>query len=151
MSSDKIIKYGVVGFSRNQFDKKAAYQLLNEIFQRIKEKHPNKQIEIVSGYTNMGVPKIAYELADQYGFITVGFSAQQALRVKSGVYPVQKVIIEGERFGDESKAFVQYIDALIRIGGGKQSRTETALFKERHASRPLERLVKEFEIEWYGK
>ena len=32
----KLIRYGVVGFSRNQFDKKAATQILNELFQEIK-------------------------------------------------------------------------------------------------------------------
>lgn len=147
----KTIKYGIVGFSRNQFDKKEAYQILNTEFQKIKEKHPDKIIEIVSGYTNSGVPKIAYELSDKFGFVTVGFSAKQALRVRSGVYEVKKVILKGERFGDESEDFVRYIDALIRIGGGKQSRHETELFKKLNADKPLNTIVKEFEVEWYGK
>ncbi|MEM7657013.1 MAG: hypothetical protein AAF399_12845 [Bacteroidota bacterium] len=145
------LKYGIVGFSRNQFDQAAARRILKELFVQIQHKHPEKAIEIVSGYTNMGVPKIAYELAEEMGFITVGFSAAQALRVKSGVFPVQKVILEGERFGDESEAFVRYIDALIRVGGGEQSRRETAMFKELHAGRPLQKLVREYEVEWYGK
>ena len=145
------LKYGIVGFSRNQFDKKSAYELLNELFKEIQAKHPEKIIEIVSGYTNSGVPKTAYELADKYGFFTVGFSANQALKVRSGVYPVKKVILVGEKFGDESDAFVNYIDGLIRIGGGKQSRRETEMFKELNAGRPLEKLIKEHEIEWYGK
>ncbi len=144
------IKYGVVGFSRNQFDKKAAYQILNEVFQQIQTKHPHKTIEIVSGYTNSGVPKIAYELSDKYGFISVGFSAKQALKVRSGVYPVKKVILKGDKFGDESEDFVQYIDALIRVGGGKQSRHETALFKQLHFGKPLHTILKEFEVTWYG-
>ena len=105
----------------------------------------------MSGYTNFGVPQIAYELADKCGFITVGFSAKQALQVKSGVYPVNKVIIKGEKFGDESTDFVANIDALIRIGGGKQSRHETELFKHLHADKPIRSILKEFEVEWYGK
>ncbi len=149
----KTIKYGIVGFSRNQFDKQTAFQILNELFSKIKEKHPDKTIEIVSGYTNAGVPKIAYELSDKFGFVTVGFSAQQALKVRSGVYPVKKVILKGERFGDESEDFVRYIDALIRVGGGKQSRHETELFKQIQiqAGKPLDAVLKEFEVEWYGK
>ena len=147
----KTIKYGVVGFSRNQFDKKAAYQILKDIFQKIKEKHPNKTIEIVSGYTDSGVPKIAYELADKFGFITVGFSAKQALKVRSGVYLVKKVILKGEKFGDESEDFVRYIDALIRVGGGKQSRQETELFKKRNSGNSMNSILREFEVEWYGK
>jgi hypothetical protein len=144
-----IVKYGVVGFSRNQFDKKAARELLQHEFQKIKERHADTIIEIVSGYTNSGVPKIAYELADQFGFVTVGFSAKQALRVRSGVYPVQKKIIKGNRFGDESEAFIDYIDALIRIGGGKQSRHETELFKRAHTDTST--ILKEYEVDWYGK
>lgn len=145
------IKYGIVGFSRDQFDKEAAYRILEELFRQISIKHSDKEIEIVSGYTNMGVPKIAYELADRYGFTTVGYSAGQALKVRSGVYPVKKVILIGKKFGDESNDFVQYIDALIRIGGGRQSRMETEMFKTLHAGERLDSLLREYEVEWYGK
>lgn len=147
----KIIKYGVVGFSRNQFDKETARQILTDVFQKIRDKHPNKEIEIVSGYTNSGVPKIAYELSGEFGFVTVGFSARQALKVRSGVYEVNKVIIKGENFGDESEDFIEYIDALIRVGGGKQSRQETELFKKQNSDKPLNKFLKEFEVDWYGK
>ncbi|MCG8328867.1 MAG: hypothetical protein MI974_14340 [Chitinophagales bacterium] len=143
------IKYGVVGFSRNQFDKNTARQILETLFTTIKEKYPDKEIEIVSGYTNSGVPKIAYELADLFGFTTVGFSAEQALTVKSGVYPVQKVILKGKKFGDESEAFVKYIDRLIRIGGGPQSRRECMLFRTLHANNNLDARLKEYEVVWY--
>lgn len=146
----KTIKYGIVGFSRNQFDQETARQILEKLFRQIQEKHKEKEIEIVSGYTNTGVPKIAYELADAFGFTTVGFSAEQALAVKSGVYPVAKVMLFGKKFGDESEAFVQYIDALIRVGGGKQSRREVTLFKELNQEKSLENFLKEFEIDWYG-
>lgn len=146
-----IVKYGIVGFSRNQFDKKAAREILQNEFQKLKEKHIDETIEIVSGFTNSGVPKIAYELADEFGFVTVGFSAKQALRVRSGVYPVKKKIIKGNRFGDESEDFIRYIDALIRVGGGKQSRHETELFKNLHAEKSIAMIVKEFEVEWFGK
>lgn len=146
-----IIKYGIVGFSRNQFDKAAASQILETLFEKIKLKHSNKEIEIVSGYTNSGVPKIAYELSDKFGFTTVGFSAKRALKVRSGVYPVQKVILRGKDFGDESEDFVRYIDALIRVGGGKQSRRETEMFKNLHLDKPMETILKEYEVDWYGK
>lgn len=147
----KSIRYGVVGFSRNQFDKKAAYNILDDLFLKIKIKHRTRAIEIVSGYTNSGIPKIAYELAEKYGFFTVGFSARQALKVKSGVYPAKKVILRGEKFGEESEAFVNYIDGLIRVGGGPQSRRECELFKARHADNNLESRLKEFEVEWFGE
>ncbi|MFK7799367.1 MAG: hypothetical protein AB8E82_18090 [Aureispira sp.] len=141
------IKYGIVGYSKNEFDQKRATQILKECFEKIKKKHPHAIVEIVSGYTNTGVPKIAYELADQFGFVTVGFSAEQALNVRCGVYPVQKVILKGSYFGDESEYFVRYINALIRVGGGPQSRHETALFKAISAQQPLNDLLQEFEVE----
>jgi hypothetical protein len=141
-----IIKYGIVGFSRKDFDQKQAAQILRACFEKIKRKHPNTTVEIVSGYTNTGVPKLAYELANEFGFVTVGFSAQQALEVSCGVYPVQKVVLIGQQFGDESEDFVQYIDALIRVGGGAQSKHEVALFKSINGHRALEDLLQEFEL-----
>ncbi len=146
----EVVKYGVVGFSKNKFDKKSAYKLLDKIFQDIKDKHLNNIVEIVSGYTNSGIPKIAYELADKYGFKTVGFSAKQALNVASGIYPVSKVILKGERFGDESHDFIKYIDHLIRIGGGLQSRKEIEIFRNEVLNRGNDSVLIEYEVEWYG-
>ena len=149
--SRKVLRIGVVGFSRNQFDKRDARQILRKLFEGLQKKHTGKEIQIVSGYTNAGVPKIAYELADEMGFTTVGFSAKQALKVRSGLYPVKQCTLIGEKFGDESEAFVQSIDGLIRVGGGLQSRREVALFKALHQAEVLDRLLKEYEVEWYGK
>ncbi len=146
----EVIKYGVVGFSKNQFDQKAAYKLLDSLFLQLRKKHSNEIIEIVSGYTKSGIPKISYELAEKYDFVTVGYSAAQAHQVTSGVYPVNKVFIVGERFGDESAEFIKYIDRLIRVGGGPQSRNEVELFKVKNQNKPIEELLIEYEIEWYG-
>lgn len=151
MKEDNLLKIGVVGFSRNSFDKKTATSKLKAILDKLVENADNQSIELVSGYTNMGVPKIAYQLADERGLITVGFSASQALRVRSGLYPVKKKIIVGQKFGDESDAFVQYIDVLVRIGGGPQSRHETELFKTLHQNKDLSEVLFEEEVEWYGK
>ncbi len=149
--TQQVLKIGVVGFSANAFDQTLAKQLLASIFTRIKTKHTHKHIQIVSGYTNTGVPLIAYQLAQDFGFQTVGFSAKQALQVKSGLYPVDEVIIVGERFGDESESFVRYIDGLIRIGGGSQSRREVELFKTLKTGLPIASILIEQEVNWYGK
>jgi len=52
-------------------------------------------------------------------------------------------IIVGDRCGDESEVFVIFIDALIRFGGGPQSRRGVALFKDRSKDAPdlTERLI----------
>ena len=145
------MKIGVVGFSRSQFDKKMAILKLRNILEILTLGKDATNIEIISGYTNMGVPRIAYRLADDMGLKTVGFSAKQALRVRAGVYPVKEVILVGERFGDESQKFIEYIDVLVRIGGGPQSRKEVALFKMLHKGIDLSTILFEEEITWYGK
>lgn len=147
----KVLKIGVAGFSRNAFDQAAARQKLRAHLEVLKEKHEDWPIEIVSGYTAQGVPLIAYELATELGMITVGFSAKQALRVRAGVFPCAKEIIIGERFGDESEAFVRYLDGLIRIGGGPQSRREVEMFRALHPEEEIGRRLIEEEVEWYGK
>lgn len=140
----------MVGFSKNAFDQKAARQQLALFLKAILEKNAGAGFELVSGYTNMGVPKIAYSLADELGLTAVGFSAKQALYVKIGCYPVKKEILVGEKFGDESEAFVRYIDLLIRIGGGPQSRREVEMFKNLHAGEDLTELLFECEVAWFG-
>lgn len=150
MNAPQKIKIGVVGFSRNQFDKKAAYLKLKEIIDALVQEKDVSSFEIVSGYTASGVPQIAYKIADDLGLETVGFSAKQALKVKSGLYPFKKVILIGEKFGDESVDFIAYIDILIRISGGPQSRYEVELFKKRHEANALAHILFEEEVTWYG-
>ncbi len=146
----KNLKIGVVGFSRSSFDKKEAIIKLRNIFEKLIEGKNLEEIEIVSGYTNAGIPQLAYRIADDMGIDTVGLSARQALRVRSGVYPVKKVILEGERFGDESDKFIDYIDLLVRVGGGPQSRKEVELFKTYHHGKDLSKILFEEEIRWFG-
>ena len=123
------MRIGVVGYSHEYFDHDIAYQLLVEAFDQIITDYSATTIEIVSGLTNSGVPKLAYEIAQKHAWITVGISAARALRVKSGVFPCDKQFLYGDEFGDESEQFIAYIDCLIRIGGGKQSHQEVELFK----------------------
>ena len=148
---EKKLKIGVVGFSRSQFDKPSAILKLRNILEKIVDEKRAKNIEIVSGYTNAGVPRIAYQLADDLGIDTIGFSAKQALRVRSGVYPVKKAVLIGAKFGDESERFVAYVDCLIRIGGGAQSRREVELFKALHKGENIKEILIEEEVDWYGK
>lgn len=132
------MKIGVVGFSQDNIDHEQAREILMRSFQRLIEKHKHHDpIEIVSGLTNIGIPKIAYQIAEEFGFITVGISAERALHVKCGIYPVDQQMIDGKEFGDESDVFIHYIDYLIRVGGGKQSHQEVNLFIEKCAQRGI--------------
>ena len=127
------LRIGVVGYSGRKFDEDVARNELERILteeMETRETEP-KRIEIVSGLTNVGVPKIAYELAARLGMKTVGISASRALTSDAGVYPVDKQIIVGQNYGDESEEFIGYIDVLVRIGGGQQSLDEVRMFRER--------------------
>jgi len=90
---------GIVGFSDDKFipceDTVRAY-----FKQGIKDLGLEGQyLIIVSGATNMGVPKIAYEEAVKLGFSTVGITAKEAM--KYDLFPVDKLTLVGEKFGDE--------------------------------------------------
>lgn len=95
------------------------------------------KIEIVSGYTDYGIPALSYVLAKLYcqksycdiECTTTGFAPKEALSDKR--CKVNKEIIVGENYGDESEAFIDYIDVLIKIGGGSQSIKEFDLFKKK--------------------
>lgn len=152
--SASAFRVGVVGFSRPHFDHDAARELLAAALDEMLARHDVApgSAELVSGLTNMGVPKLAYELASERGLRTVGLSAKQALKVGAGVYPVAERILVGRRFGDESPAFVAHIDVLVRIGGGRQSRREVDLFRAKLVAAdkdPATHLI-EHEVEWFG-
>ena len=140
-------KIGIVGYSGRPFNKKTARNLLLKHIRFLEKKYGAKNLEIVSGYTNIGIPKIAYEIADEMGITTVGLSAKEALSVDCGLYPVDKIMVVGERFGDESATFIDYIDIMIRVGGGDQSMQEVKHFKEKVKDRKLASVLFEEELE----
>ncbi|TVZ41527.1 hypothetical protein P886_0873 [Alteromonadaceae bacterium 2753L.S.0a.02] len=130
------MKIGVVGFSSDAIDSVRARILLEQSFKQLllAKGAPDdtaQAVEIVTGFTNIGVPKLAYQIADSWGYTTVGISAQQAYRVRCGIYPVKKAFIVGDNFGDESQAFIDYIDYLVAVCGGTQSQREIVLFTEK--------------------
>jgi hypothetical protein len=145
---------GVVGFSARKFDHEVARELLREALQQVLASAGLQpaEVELVSGLTDVGVPGLAYALATELGIRTVGISARAALRSRSGVFPVHERILVGERYGDESEVFIARIDALIRVGGGPQSRREVELFRKKLEQQGLsaeQRLV-ERELAWLG-
>lgn len=154
MSDRRRWRIGVVGFSRPHFDHDAARAYLRECYGIVLARAgvAPADAEVVSGLTNQGVPRLAYELARELGMRTVGVSARQALRVRAGVWAVDEQIIVGQRFGDESATLLARIDVLIRIGGGPQSRRETELFKAQLAQRgaTIDDHVLEREVAWSG-
>ena len=122
------LRIGVVGYSPpTQFDENKARRALNRIFDRIAGNADGKDIAVVSGLTDVGVPSIAYHTAKERGWRTVGVACSKASEHKC--FPVDEQIIVGDDWGDESETFLGKCDILIRVGGGKQSHTEATAFK----------------------
>lgn len=116
-----MVRIGIIGYSAQDFNKLKAREIINNEYDNLEAKYGNN-ITIVSGYTALGIPKIAYELADERGWKTVGVACKKAQNFET--YNVDKRIIEGEDWGDESDEFLNRIDLLLKVGGGEQSKKE---------------------------
>ncbi len=146
LDANDLLKIGVVGYSGRPFDHDLARRELRRLLLPLAAGHDSAHVELVSGHTDVGVPRLAYLLAEEMGWTTIGISAAEAATVKEGLYPVDRAVSVGEKFGDESEAFLAYIDVLVRVGGGKQSIHEVARFREIHAGEKLEELLFEADI-----
>lgn len=140
----KPFRVGVVGYSGDygtgmwSFDPEIARALLRTELWKLSEEHRGHIVEVVSGLTDIGIPKLAYEVANSLGMLTTGFAPASALDYPH--FHVDKVIYVGTGWGDESEAFRTYCDMLIKIGGGRQSEAEFAAFSGPKIEHPLERL-----------
>ena len=132
---------GVVGYSTNGFDEDEAILLLINAFDMFTQ--GTSDVEIVSGLTDLGIPSLAYYIAKHRSYKTIGIACKKAFEYD--LFPVDEQIIVGDEWGDESKTFLNRIDVLIRVGGGKQSLKEVEMFKNMSGFSP-EKLV-EFELE----
>lgn len=123
---------GVVGYSSQQFNETEANYLLGIAFDAILADSPGAtDIWVVSGLTDMGIPALAYRAAVARGWRTVGIACTKAAEFEC--FGVDERIVDDKwlNWGDESETFLREINALVRIGGGKQSHAEVAIFKER--------------------
>lgn len=132
---------GVVGYSAMKFDEEMAILLLAQGLDILTKGQEN--VEVVSGLTDLGIPGLSYRLANRRGYKTVGVACKEAFDCI--LFPVEEQVIVGEKWGDESETFINRIDALIRVGGGKQSLKEVEMFKKKDNFEP-EFLI-EFELD----
>lgn len=124
------LRIGVVGYSPpSKFDIQEANKMIKEAFNAVNILYPNRSKAVVSGLTYSGIPALAYQEAVQRKWRTVGIACSKASNYKC--FPVDEKIIVGNEWGDESPTFLNSIDVLIRIGGGKQSLREAAETKAR--------------------
>jgi hypothetical protein len=130
MRNNDNLYVGVIGFSPTKFDETKAKEYLKEAFDLIEGVLVGtvSQYVCVSGLTNIGVPKLAYEEAHSRGWQTWGIACSKANEFE--LYPVNHKIIVGDNWGDESQTFLDNIDVLIRVGGSEQSKEEVEKFKK---------------------
>jgi hypothetical protein len=115
---------GVVGYSGNKdYNHDKALTFIQKSFNILEVFQRDKRIELVSGWTNLGIPKQAYEEAAKRRWRTVGIACEKAYEYER--FPVDRVEVVGKEWGEESSTFLNSIDVLLRIGGGKQSQAET--------------------------
>lgn len=122
------VSIGVVGYSQQSFDEGEARKTISEAFDEVVADTRNEEYEVVSGYTALGVPRIAYEVAEDYGWKTVGLACEKATNFET--YPVDESVLVGTEWGDESERLIQRIDVLVRVGGGRQAEEEVQLAKD---------------------
>lgn len=124
-----MLNIGVIGYSKQDFDQEKAKKHIVKALDKIEEKYNSKNYCIVSGYTDLGIPALAYREAEERGHKTIGIACSKAEQYKT--YPVDKKEIVGSKWGDESEHFLKEIDCLVRIGGGEQSKEEIQKAKEK--------------------
>lgn len=129
-AAPKKFRIGVVGYSSAYFDRKEGKKLIEKLVKKaLRRNRSNAKVSIVSGLTKMGIPLIAYKYADENKYHTVGYACKEA--EDFACYEVKEKHIVGDNWGDESEDFLDNIDVLIRIGGGKQSLEEVEKAKEK--------------------
>lgn len=119
-------RIGIVGYSGQKFDSFEATSILITALTERQKAHPEGCV-VVSGYTDLGIPGIAYRIADKLGMETAGIACFKAY--ENPRWPCDEVTIVGDNWGDESEVFLESIDELVKVGGGKQSAAEFESFQ----------------------
>lgn len=121
-----MMKIGIVGYSNpNKFNYNEGYNLVKKTFEILNNNF--EDIIIVSGLSDVGIPGIAYHLAKEFNWLTVGIAPYEVYNHQ--LFPVDKKVIVGNFFGDESDFFLKKIDMLLAFGGGEQTKKELEKFK----------------------
>ncbi len=126
------LRIGVVGYEGDQFAEQEARNLLGRELRKVLRRHLGRRIEIVSDHVDSGVPKIAQQLAEK-----LGMKSMVSRRPQQGQ-------------DEEIYKFVHSIHGLVRIGGGAHSRRVVRLFRQLHQGKPLQRMIKEHEVDFWG-
>lgn len=97
----------------------AARKVFRSLFE---EARGERVVWCVSGATNTGVPRVAYEVAEELDIHRVGITAAAAYSFP--IASLHHLVVVGRRFGDESRIFVDLCERFWLVGGGTQSEKE---------------------------
>lgn len=113
----KRMAVGFVGYSVMEFDRDTASDVVSYVLDGLP-----KDAVVVTGATNIGIPNMVVEMSKKRGLYTIGIMPKDGY--KTGLSDVDELVIEGLHWGDESQKFIDMIDKLYAIGGGRQSTKE---------------------------
>jgi len=123
-----VLNIGVVGYAGDKFDVTEARRLLDLALTRVVDEHRGvAEFRIISGLGDIGIHPIAYQAARTRGWSTRAIDCQKAL--KYTLCAVDSIRLIGVNRGDESTAFLQECDVIVRIGGGDQAINEAERFR----------------------
>lgn len=127
--SKKVLKVGVNGFHARAQDKVVIWNLISRGFDRIMSETGATELHVISSLSDSGVPQAAYHIARQRGWNCGGIAPKAVMRQR--IFPmnvdgdIMKIV--GNRWGDESEAFINECDVLLRVGNSRQSMDEAEL------------------------
>lgn len=122
---------GLTGPALADYIQRAEDALRGELLAR-QAAHGDRLV-MCSGATDIGVPGLAYALCAQLGITAAGITAGAAIRYRLAA--MDRLVVVGRRFGDESAVFISQCDAFVVLGGGPQSARECRLAAE--AGKPV--------------
>ena len=128
----------VVGFSGGSDKEKEEVERVVNDSMLYFSKRP---IAVLTGGTKWGIPKIASEIAKDYGMKTIGVMPERGEKYKLSSLDYEMIVppkYAGSEYGDESEVFVKMCDAIEMIGGNNGTGVEFF-----HAMKINERRMKE--------
>jgi hypothetical protein len=118
----KKVYIGIAGYSGKKFSEGVAKNMIQKDFNYLSDKYSDREVVIVSGLTNIGIPALAYACAASMGFFTMGIACSKAKDYEC--FECDYVNIVGNNWGEESESFLNIITELYTYGGGSQTKEE---------------------------
>jgi hypothetical protein len=126
-SDDGTLVVGVIGSRETDVNDDVLFELIDDMFDEIVDEFiidgDFEQIAIASKAIDSGVHKIAFKIAEERGFTTIGLVDGEE-EIPS--YPTDEIVVATNDEDDDF--FIDYIDVLIRVGsdGDTSATTEMA-------------------------